>query len=227
MNLMESAIGLLAPPLCVGCEAEGTALCVACSESEILPYGSRCWRCGALMPLPRACKSCRSFGGPRQVWLVTQYDGLTQKLVQIYKFGQQRVAAQALAELMTQTFSWSDYKKQNYLVVPVPTATKRIRERGFGHSELLAKLVAQKLNLPSCKALRRLGQKHQIGASRSTRLTQPEGNYYVRLPKQIKDKNILLVDDVLTTGATLRAATKTLRAAGAKHVDALVFAKRL
>jgi ComF family protein len=179
------------------------------------------------MPLPRACKSCKSFGGPRYVWLVTQYDGLAQKLVQVYKFGQQRAAARELVELMVQTFEYPDYEKQDYLVVPVPTATKRIRERGFGHSELLAKLIAQKVDLPSCEALGRLGQKHQIGASRSVRLSQPAGNYYVRWPEKVKERNILLIDDVLTTGATLRAATKTLWQAGAKHIDALVFAKRL
>jgi ComF family protein len=147
--------------------------------------------------------------------------------MQEYKFGQQRIAAQKIAEFMFHTFVHPDYANQNYIVVPVPTATKRIRERGFGHSELLAKLIAQKLALSSCKALGRLGQKHQIGASRSTRLAQPEGNYYVRWPEQVKGQNILLTDDVLTTGATLRAATKALRVAGAKHIDALVFAKRL
>jgi len=227
MSLLETTIGWLAPPLCVGCGAEGSALCVACLESEILPYGSCCWRCGALTPLPRACKSCKSFGGPRYVWLTTQYDGLARELMKVYKFGQQRIAGQKIAELMTQTFAQPDFAQQNYLVVPVPTATKRIRERGFGHSELLARLIAQKLNLQLRKALGRLGQKHQIGASRSTRLVQPEGNYYVRWPQRVKGRNILLIDDVLTTGATLRAATKALRVAGAKHVDALVFAKRL
>jgi ComF family protein len=225
MSFTEQIIGWLAPPLCVGCGAEGSTLCVGCSESEILPYGCRCWRCGAITPLPQACKSCKSFGGPRRVWLTTQYDGLAKELVQVYKFGQYRAAAKNLSELMVQTFMHPDYLK--YLVVPVPTATKRIRERGFGHSELLATLIAKKLDLPSCKALGRLGQKHQIGASRSVRLAQPEGNYYVRSLEQVKGQNILLVDDVLTTGATLRAATKALRAAGAKHVDALVFAKRL
>jgi ComF family protein len=179
------------------------------------------------MPLPYACKSCKSFGGPRYVWLTTQYDGLAKELMRLYKFGQQRVAAQELAELMVQTFIYSGYEKQNYLVVPVPTATKRIRERGFGHSELLAKLIAKKLDLPSCRAVGRLGQKHQIGSSRTIRLTQPEGNYYVRWSQQIEGRNILLIDDVLTTGATMKAATRALRDAGAKHVDALVFAKRL
>jgi ComF family protein len=179
------------------------------------------------MPLPSACKSCKSFGGPRHVWLTTQYDGLAQKLVQTYKFGQQRVAAESIADLIIQSFLQPDYPKYDYLIVPVPTATRRIRERGFGHAELLAKLIAKKLNLSSAELLGRLGQKHQIGASRSIRLAQPEGNYYVRQPGEAEGRNILLIDDVLTTGATLRAVTKALRAAGAKHVDALVFAKRL
>ena len=132
-----------------------------------------------------------------------------------------------MAETFLQFNSDSQIAAANYLVVPVPTATSRMRARSFDHAELLAKHFAQSLKIEHSKVLARLGHSRQLGAKRSVRLTQQLGNYYALSPKTIKGRNVLLVDDVLTTGATLRAATKVLRAAGAKHVDALVFAKRL
>lgn len=117
--------------------------------------------------------------------------------------------------------------KLDYLVIPIPTATSRIRQRGFGHGELLARVLSHKIALQNAMALGRLGQTRQLGSRRSDRLKQPKGNYFVRQPKTIKGRNILLVDDVVTTGATIREATKVLRKAGAQRIDALIFAKRL
>lgn len=121
----------------------------------------------------------------------------------------------------------SELAKMNYLVVPVPTATRRIRQRSFDHSALLARTLAPKICLQNANVLGRLGQERQIGAKRSDRLSQPKGNYFVRRSQTIKGRSILLVDDVVTTGATIREVTKVLRRAGAKRIDALIFAKRL
>lgn len=231
MSVFETMIGWLAPPTCVGCEAEGASLCPACAASEIIPFGERCYNCGAISRRGRTCPRCRRTGTPRAVWVATDYDGLAKTLMQRYKFGHSRAAAADLSGLMAETLQSynqeSDLKPANYLVVDVPTATSRVRERGFDHGRLLAKRVAQQLELEFCPALARLGQSRQVGAKRSARLEQLSHGYHVRLPAQIEGRNILLIDDVVTTGATLQAATKALRAAGASHVDALVFAKKL
>jgi ComF family protein len=152
-------------------------------------------------------------------------------MIQIYKFAHQRVAANSISELMAETFltynSAEDLANNNYLVVPVPTATSRVRQRGFDHSTLLAGMVAKRLNLKSSKAMIRLGQSRQVGKTRTERFRQAEGRYLVIKSKEVLNRNILLVDDVVTTGATLSSAAKALRSAGAKKLDALVFAKRL
>jgi ComF family protein len=224
-------VGWLAPPLCVGCNAEGTSLCVACSTSEILPFGARCFGCDSLSEASRTCIKCRNIGAPHFVWINTTYNGLAKELIQKYKFSEQRAASASIAKLMAETFlslnGISDIQRSNYLVVPVPTATSRVRQRGFDHADLIARQIAHRLKLQKANALIRLGQTRQVGVARSVRLKQLEGSYKVRKPASIAGRNILLVDDVVTTGATLRSATRMLRKAGAGRVDALVFAKRL
>jgi ComF family protein len=228
MSLFETAIGLLAPADCIICGQEGLALCAICSASEIAEFGERCWRCNSLSPRSRTCDKCRAVGPLSHTWISTNYETTAQQLVRKYKFGHMRAAAKPLAELMAGTFRrYNDASEIDYLVVPVPTATSRIRERGFGHSEQLAKSVAQKLRLQSSNRLRRLDQTRQLGSSRPDRLTQLAGSFALKRPGQVRDRHILLIDDVITTGGTLISAAKTLKAAGAKQVNALVFAKRL
>lgn len=230
MSLFDSAIGLVAPPSCVVCSVEGAALCANCIESEIIPYGETCWSCGVRSPGGRTCQRCRLPGTPTYVWISTTYEGAGAELLKAYKFGHLRAAASTLADIMAKTID--DFlpdkllSQADYLAVSIPTATGRLRGRGFDHSELLARSVAKKLGLHCAPALGRLGQSRQVGAKRQERLMQIDNKLYVRLPSLVKNRRILLIDDVVTTGATLRAATKALRAAGARRVDALVFAKR-
>lgn len=230
MSLLDSVIGLLAPPRCIVCGVEGSALCAACASTKIIPYGERCFACGAVSPGARTCERCRG-RAPRYVWVTTNYEAAARELVKIYKFGHQRAAAESIANLMVGTLlNFSDFEKVrelNYLIMPVPTATSRIRQRSFDHSAYLARQIARKLKARHLNALARIGQSRQVGAERSVRLRQPIGNYLVRYPNLVSGQNILLIDDVVTTGATLRAVTKALRAAGASRVDALVFSKRL
>lgn len=230
MSIMETMIGWIAPPVCVICGTEGYALCDFCRASQIMPYGERCFDCGAISPLGRTCERCAP-GAPRHVWVSTNYDDAARELIKKYKFDHQRVAAETLASMMSQTLlGFNDLqalRELDYLIVPVPTAASRVRQRSFDHSAHLARQIGQDLNIWYSNALIRLGHSRQVGADRSVRLSQLAGSFIVRNPLNIRDQNILLVDDVVTTGATLRAATRALRAAGAARIDALVFAKKL
>jgi len=224
---METAIGWLAPSDCLGCGAEGSAVCIECAASLIKPFGERCWRCDKLSPLSKTCQTCRAIGPLSHVFISTDYESLAQKLVQKYKFGHLRDAARPLAGIMVRTLTLSGIDWQDYLVVPIPTATSRVRQRGFAHSELLARTISAKLRVEYSPALRRLGQTRQLGAKREDRLAQLSGSFAVRSQGRISGRKILLIDDVLTTGGTIIAASKALKAASAKQVNALVFAKKL
>lgn len=237
MSVLEAAIGWLAPPQCINCGSEGFSLCIDCSTTGILPYGERCWGCGAMSDNGRACPKCRRSGSPSRVWITTNHEGLARDLLHAYKFDQQRAAAGSVARLMIETYKSthdapvvqgpSSHTATNYLVVPIPTATRRVRERGFDHSALLAKNIALTLGLKHRSVLGRIGQSRQVGTKRAERFAQISDRLWVRKPSLIKDCQILLIDDVVTTGATLNAASRTLRQAGAACVDALIFAKRL
>jgi ComF family protein len=231
MSALESLIGLLAPPVCIVCGLEGTTICQSCSAIEIIPFGERCFNCSSLSPRGHTCSKCHHDGAPRFVWMTTDYEATAKNLIQKFKFGHQRAAADPIANLMVDNFlsfnSDADILKADYLVVPVPTASSRARERGFDHAALLSQLIAHKLKLQKTNALRRIGQNRQVGVSRAQRIKQAQDQYLTVGSQAVYGRNILLIDDVVTTGATLKSAAKTLRKAGARRVDALVFAKRL
>ncbi len=229
MSLLEWTIGWLAPTECMICKAEGQVLCGDCAVKQAVPFGEHCWNCGALSPCSKTCERCRRKGFPAHVWITADYAGTAADLIQKYKFGYVRAAAQPLAGLMAKTFM--QYAPpgagKNCLIVPVPTATKRIRQRSFDHTGLLARLIARRLDLALCTGLMRRGQSRQVGAKRNVRMEQLKDSFYIRRPGEIEGKKIILVDDVATTGSTLIACASELRKNGARSVDALVFAKRL
>lgn len=230
MSVFEAVIGWLAPPTCISCGKEGSSICRKCAAGRITPFGERCWRCNRLSTGSITCHSCRHTGSPGRVWIATNYDGVARTVLSSFKFEHQRAAALPIAEMMADTLLTSDsgaLKNNDYLVVPVTTATARVRERGFDHTGLLAENVAFTLRLNNSNALRRLGQARQLGSKREDRLVQLNGSFAVRNPLKVRGRNILLVDDVVTTGGTMIAAAKALRAAGAKSVDAIIFAKKL
>lgn len=171
---------------------------------------------------------------PAHVWVAVVYRGVAARLVYKYKFDHQRQLAEFMAaqivDVLNAVVSTESVNTQfgnNVLVVPVPTATKRTRERGFDHSKLLARQLATSLGLQYADVLGRIGQKSQVGASRHDRISQSKNEYYIKTPRLVSGYKIILVDDVVTTGATLIACSKVLRASGALSVDAAVFAKKI
>lgn len=225
MSLLESLVAAISPSICLGCGAEGTALCVTCTPVGLKPFGSRCYACSRLSPGSETCRSCTRFGGPAHVWISEMYGGTAERLIELYKYGSHRPAGQVLAHKMADNLTVQTLPA-DCLLVPIPTATARVRERGFDHIALLTKLIAKQTGLEYSPALRRLGRTRQVGAARRQRLSQAMEGYRLAKPGQIKRRHIILVDDVVTTGATLQATAKLLRRGGARRVDALVFARK-
>ncbi len=195
-------------------------MCNWCYPDACPALPPRCYNCHAVSPDSAVCSKCRRQTPLKHVWVRTDYDGAAKLLVQKYKFGHARSAAPLIADFMIESLPYFE----DVVVVPVPTATVRIRQRGFDHADLLAKQLAHKINQRYVYALSRLGQTKQVGTKRAQRLAQLSQAFRANLP--LDGARVLLVDDVLTTGATLSQAARILRQAGAKTVDAVVFAQK-
>lgn len=177
----------------------------------------RCYKClqpslGGLI-----CKTCIS--PLTSVQSAAEYAGHTKDLLWMLKSSGAQAAAPPMAKIM------ESYVSKGTLLVPVPTATSRVRQRGYDQSVVLCQALARKTGNPYAKALLRKGHTHQVGASRQQRLSQLSDAYTVIRPKRIRGLRILLIDDVITTGATLESVAAALLTAGATRVDALTFAR--
>jgi ComF family protein len=146
------------------------------------------------------------------------YEGPVRQLIHLLKYHQQRDAAMALADTLVPLLDPTAFD----VVSSVPVATGRLRQRGYNQSELIARAVARQLQLPYRPLLRRLRNTQQVGKSRHQRLQQVSGLFTAR---SHPPPRILVVDDVLTTGATLNACAIALQAAGAREVWGAVAAR--
>lgn len=221
MKLVEHFFRTIAPATCVRCDTEGSLLCVWCRESALPEVIGRCYRCNALSIHSATCAACRRTSKVGHLWVRTDYTAIARDIVHTMKFKYSVEAAEIIARELAHTLP---SLPPDTLVVHVPAATSHVRERGFDHAALIAKQVARQAGLRFVPALARSGQVRQVGATRRQRLAQMEGVFRVRNMQELQGARILLIDDVVTTGATVESAAKTLKTAGAKRVDVAVFA---
>lgn len=220
-SILEKTISIIAPHYCLLCSKESNILCEACFVDVYDEPCEVCFLCNIPSPKSRVCLTCARKTPLEYVWMAGTYDGLRRKLIKAYKFDRQKAAHVPLAEAMTGILPYLE----DVVVVPIPTAPIRARMRGYDHISLLARGIAQKQGWELAHALRRRHNERQVGASRAVRAQQASTAYEIRSTKAIVGRNILLVDDVTTSGATLNAAATLLAAAGAAKVDAVVAAK--
>lgn len=221
MRLIDRIFNIFAPYECVNCGQEGSVLCDVCILDACPVVPSRCYRCKKLTKDFAICETCRRASLLKHVWVRTEYQGLAKKLIYLLKFRSTRAAAVTIATLMAECLP---VLPTETVVVHVPTATSRRRQRGFDHAKSIASHLSKELNLQHEVLIGRKGQTRQVGAKREVRLRQLEDAYFVKKP--LDGKSILLVDDIVTTGATLESAAKVLKAAGAKQINAVVFAQK-
>jgi len=210
----------LAPYECLGCGAEGQLLCSGCA-TRLIPVPERCYRCRTLSAHGKTCQSCRHTSSLFSIRSATIYRGLAKELIWKLKFNSARDAAEEIAAQLLPLIP----PIKNAIIVPVPTATSRARQRGYDQAQLIAKALARRTGLPYTPALRRLGQHHQVGSTRDQRRAQLKDAYRCVHPSAIQNQHVILIDDVLTTGATLEAAGTAILANGAQRVSGLVFAQ--
>lgn len=151
------------------------------------------------------------------------YEGPLRNLIHLFKYAKVESLAGPLSRLVIQALPLD----QNFdLIIAMPMHWRKQWERGFNQAELLARPVARRYGLKLSNNLRRKRYTTaQAGLSELERRENLRGSFMVKRPEQIAGRRILLIDDVFTTGATLRAAAATLKGAGAAQVSALTLAR--
>jgi predicted amidophosphoribosyltransferase len=220
------ASALLAPPLCVACRRPpphpGDRLCPACRAALPWLRGPRCPRCA--LPAPCGARCPMAGSAVARSWTPVAYEGPARAVVHGLKLRGALGLAELMAAQMVATAP-PGLLAPGVALVPAPTPAARRRRRGFDHAGLLAAAVAERTGLPVAACLQRSGAApRQARARRAERLA--DGRVQVAVCGPVPPA-VVLIDDVHTTGATLRACARKLLANGAFQVSALAYARAL
>jgi ComF family protein len=215
---MKALLDVLLPPACPGCGREGAAVCADC-----LPYLARRRDEPAGVPLGLASSQPR---GLVQLEWCCSYSGVARAALAALKYDGELRLVDVLAEQMAAR--WARAGIGGDVLVPVPVHAARLRQRGFDQAELLARAVGRQLRLPVATVLERATRtaaQHSLG--RRARVANVGGAFAVTATaaSQVSGKWVVLVDDVVTTGATFSGCAAALYAAGAYAVSGLALAR--
>ncbi|MCS6882158.1 MAG: phosphoribosyltransferase family protein [Oscillochloridaceae bacterium] len=208
VDWLERALGFIFPDRCAGCGHTGALLCAACRA--------------AARP---ACEEQPPPPGLDAVVVAWRYEGSVRQAVHALKYRRQRRVARALADALAATIN---ERPHGDALIPVPLHPRRLAERGFNQSAELARHLARRWDVPLLAGglVRQRDTGHQARLGRRERQSNVAGAFAWHAPAP-PPLHVILVDDVLTTGATLGACAAALRAAGSRQVVALTLARAL
>ena len=228
VKLKGIALDLLFPQYCVGCGKEGGFLCSSCRQSlpEITP--PLCPRCGRPQSSGILCPSCVAWqakiDGIRSPF---RFDGVMRQAIHQLKYRNLRALVIPLAKLLHDYLI--AYPLSAEVLVPVPLHPKRLRERGYNQSGLLAQELGKLTNLPVVEGCL-IRRHHTPPQARTTTVEERWSNTadaFACRDRELRDRSVLLIDDVSTSGATLDACAAALKDAGANSVWGLVVAREI
>lgn len=221
------------PKHCVSCKKVGSYLCANCFSYLSFDAGGFCLVCRRNSIDGLTHPGCRKRYTIDGVFSSIAYKGIAKKLVYNFKYkpylaGLKEFLAELFFEGLIQKEEFSRiYQKEKIVIVPIPLHKKRHRERGYNQAEILAKELSKKLNLKTENILLRVKETHsQVGLKQKERQENISGAFKINPDTSISCcPNILLVDDVLTTGSTLLEAAKILKKNGVKKVWGITLAR--
>ena len=212
MNFLESVLTFIFPPTCGICGKETeNYICKACAKKiqenyipKIITYGN--------------IKHCYIF----------QYEGIIREKILQYKFKDKAYLYKMFSEFFIKNEKVCRFLKNYDIIIPVPMTKKKIAKRGYNQTELIAKEIAK--NTENLEYLNNILIKQKETNIQSTlgkkeRFNNVKNAYKIQNMQKIKEKNIILFDDIYTTGATCMECQKIIMQAGAKSVALLTLAK--
>ena len=215
-----SLFDLLAPHSCRGCGHTGNSLCNRCKKYILDTHANYCPNCKVKNPTGN-CKNCQNLP---PIFIVDQRDSIIGELIYDFKFNSNRSLAYPLAEILD---SILPEIKGKVAIVPLPTNTKHIRTRGLDHTLLIAKKLARirGKNYSIEKILIRKSNTVQVGSNEEERNKKASKAYETAKNVHInQNTTYLLLDDIWTTGASMKSALKKLRETGAQKIIIAILA---
>ena len=202
MKIFKNILAVLFPQKCLGCKKENEILCSDC-----------------LLKINRP--DTPHLNG---IHIAANYQDLVlKKALWMLKYQGAKQLAKPLAELIRERI-WKKLETENWLVVPVPLSKNKLRHRGYNQAEMITGELSG--NVRADILFKKFHTKSQVEVkNKEERLANIIGSFEIKNPEKIKGKKIILIDDVLTTGATMREAQKVLKSAGAKKVVGVVVAR--
>lgn len=237
-----SVLDLVFPRDCIYCESSrkggGDFLCGLCQREICFLESPYCHCCGIPADISYdfptenfECALCRkntfSFDRARSLG---PYDAALKKLIHHFKFNKQPGVMKDIAPFMADYFAGQEDSWEEFYVVPVPLFYRRMKARTFDQSFLIAREVARTLGLPLANGLLRRVRDTESQAQMKTKAERAKnikGAFTVDRPDRTLGMDILLIDDVMTTGATVSEAAKMLKQAGAGQIHVFTLARAL
>ena len=211
----DKALDFVYPIYCIACSvklgpSDYRRICDSC-------WGSIAYVRAQIVPLPAFLDG---------TFCCCLYDGVMKKCIQALKYGRKKWLAASLGRIMGECASSAPFLGKTDLLVPVPMHAAGLRDRGFNQAELLAGSLSEKFKKEMAGGIivKTTRTKNQVGLSGEQRRHNLNGAFSVRGGSGVAGKNVMLVDDVCTTGATLSECAKILKENGAAKVYALVLA---
>ncbi len=217
-GVVQRLLDVLLPPTCPGCGKEGQIICARCRTSLVRRLEEPA---GVPIGLPS-----RQPAGIVQLEWCAAYNGPARACLHALKYDGERRLVEPLAEIMAGR--WERASVGGDVLVPVPVHAARRRQRGFDQAELLAVAIGRRLNLPVVSAVARASRTTAQHALGKTARAANVGHAFAAHPTaahQVRGKWVVLVDDLITTGATVAGCAAVLYDSGALAVSALALAR--
>jgi len=226
-KIKDFLLNLIFPKECVICGYEDTWLCPDCYQKIILVKSPTCPFCKRLTSKGEFCPTCRRKATLTGIMIAAYYETPLKEIIHNYKYKMVKDLSEPLADLLInhlQKFALPS----NPLILPVPLHQKRLKEREFNQAALLGKKIADIFGLDFDDELmiRKINTKPQINLSGLERKENVKNAFLCINPQKVYKRNIILVDDVCTTGATLEACGVELRKYNARQIWGLVLARQ-
>ncbi len=227
-NLKGKALDFLFPRFCVGCGRYGDFFCPFCRQSLVAIAPPLCPRCGRPQSSGQLCPDCANWAaqidGIRSPF---RFEGVIRQAIHQLKYQNLRALVEPLAHLLRDYLIDSPIPAD--VLVPVPLHPKRLRERGYNQSGLLAHRLSKLTGLPVVDGCL-VRQRYTLPQARTTTAQERHRNIadaFACRDRRLEGRRVLLIDDVATSGATLDACATALKNSGAAAVWGLAIAREI